>query len=73
MSYIRAKRVDVEEGDISRDGRVSLELPDHGDAGSEMELDCNPDDEALGFVARLIDQVDELAEGEALVVWKVVF
>lgn len=73
MSYIRAKKVEIEEGVASHDGLVSLELPDHDGAGSEMELDCSLDDEMLGFVISLIEQVDELSGGEALVVWKVVF
>lgn len=73
MSYIRAKKVDVEEGAVSRDGAVHLELPDHDEAGEEMELDLNLDDEVLDFVLGLINEVNELAQDEALVVWKVVF
>lgn len=73
MSYIRAKKVDIEEGAVSRDGLVSLELPDHADAGQDMELDMNLDDEVLDFVLKLIEQVNDLPEGEALVIWKVVF
>jgi hypothetical protein len=73
VSYIRAKKVEIQEGDASHDGAVRLELPDHDMAGSEMELDMNLDDEVLDFVLGLINQVNELPEGEALVVWKVVF
>lgn len=73
MSYIRAKKVEIEEGQVSRDGAVHLELPDHDEAGEEMELDLNMDDEILDFVLGLVDQVNELPEGEALVVWKVIF
>ncbi len=73
MSYIRAKKVDIEEGQASHDGAVHLELPDHDMAGDEMELDMNLDDEVLDFVLGLIEQVNELPEGEALVVWKVIF
>lgn len=73
MSYIRAKKVEIEEGVASHDGRVELELPDHDEAGDEMELDMNLDDEVLDFVLGLIEQVNELPEGEALVVWKVIF
>ena len=73
MSYIRAKKVDIEEGQVSRDGAVHLELPDHDEAGSEMELDADLDFETLDFVLGLIAQVNELPEGEALVIWKVVF
>jgi hypothetical protein len=73
MSYARAHKVDIEEGQVSRDGAVHLELPDHDEAGSEITLDHNLDDEQLSFVLRLIGQFDDLAEGEALVVWKVIF
>lgn len=73
MSYIRAKKVDIEEGQASHDGAVHLELPDHDMAGDEMELDMSLDDEVLDFVLGLIEQVNELPEGEALVVWKVIF
>lgn len=74
MSYIRAKKADIEEGQVSRDGAVHLELPDHDEAGEEMELDLELDaDGALSFVTGLIHEVNELREGEALVVWKVVF
>lgn len=73
MSYARAHKVDIEEGQVSRDGAVHLELPDHDEAGSEITLDHNLDDEVLSFVLRLIRQFDDLSEGEALVVWKVIF
>lgn len=73
MSYIRAKKVDIEEGQVSQDGAVHLELPDHDEAGDEIDLDMNMDDELLDFALRLMSEVNELAEGEALVVWKVVF
>lgn len=73
MSYIRAQKVDIEEGQVSRDGAVHLELPDHDEAGDEMTLDLNLDDEVLDFALGLISQVNELSEGEALVVWKVIF
>ena len=73
MSYIRAQKVDIEEGAVSRDGAVHLELPDHDEAGSEITLDMNMDDELLSFALRLMGEVDDQGEGEALVVWKVVF
>ena len=73
MSYIRAQKVDIEEGAVSRDGAVHLELPDHDEAGSEITLDMNMDDELLSFALLLMGEVDDLGEGEALVVWKVVF
>ena len=73
MSYIRAQKVDIEEGAVSRDGAVHLELPDHAEAGSEIPLAMTMDDELLSFALRLMGEVDDLGEGEALVVWKVVF
>lgn len=76
MSYIRAKKVDVEEGAISRDGRIpALELPDHVNAGGgeALDLDANLDDEIIPFVRDLLGKIEDLGEGEALVVWKVVF
>lgn len=63
MSYIRAHQVDRERTnpfvDITR-----VAKPD---------LDCNLDDEILAFVLELIEKVDALPEGEALVIWKEVF
>ena len=73
MSYIRAKKVDVEEGVISRDGLVSLELPDHDEAGQDLDVDSNLDDELLSAVLSIIEKIDDLDEDEALVVWKVIF
>ena len=73
MSYIRAQQVDIEEGAVSRDGAVHLELPDHDEAGSEITLDMNMVDDLLSFALLLMGEVDDLGEGEALVVWKVVF
>lgn len=73
MSYIRAQKVDIEEGAVSRDGAVHLELPDHDEAGSEITLDMNMVDDLLSFALLLMGEVDDLGEGEALVVWKVVF
>ena len=47
MSYIRAQKVDIEVGAVSRDGAVHLELPDHDEAGSEITLDMNMVDENM--------------------------
>jgi hypothetical protein len=74
MSYIIARKV----------GQMGLDIADDFEHGFRLEpvdiedrdkntLDMNLDDEILGFVLGLIDQVDELAEGEALVVWKEIF
>ena len=73
MSYIRAHKVEIEEGAASHDGAVHLELPDcdeTGQPGTDLDLDA---DGVLSFISSLIDQVNELAEGEALVIWKVIF
>lgn len=73
MSYIRAHKVEIEEGQVSHDGAVHLELPDHDEAGDRIDQDNSLDDEILPFVLELIANIDALAEGEALVVWKVIF
>lgn len=73
MSYIRAHKVEIEEGRVSHDGAVHLELPDHDEAGDQIDQDNNLDDELLPFVLELIANIDALGEGEALVVWKVIF
>jgi len=73
MSYIVARKVEQLQGRISG--------PDHGFAIDDIDfedrakntLDSNLDDEILGFVLGLIGQVDDLAEGEALVIWKEIF
>lgn len=66
MSYIRAERVTPDEGpDSSMDIRVYRD--------GDHTLDANLDNEMLNFVLALIEQVNELREGEALVVWKVIF
>lgn len=69
MSYIRAKKVDQNEP-------VAVE---HGFALDEVDFTVEPtvdmllEGEQLAFVLELIAQVDSLAEGEALVVWKEIF
>lgn len=65
MSYIRAKRVGVDTTTTTEDV-VAL---DHG----VPDIDCNIDNEMLDFVLDLIAKVNELREGEALVVWKDIF
>lgn len=75
MSYIRTAKVDIEEGVASHDGAVHLELPDHDEVLEppltlDLELDA---DGVLSFITGLIEQVNELPEGEALVIWKVIF
>lgn len=65
MSYIRASK--VEHGD----SRLEINLP--AIQRDQADLDMNLDDEILDFVLGLIEQVNELSEGEALVVWKEIF
>jgi hypothetical protein len=69
MSYIRAKKVEQEEP-------VTVEYGFHLQEVSFEDtptLDMNLDDEVLDFVLALIQQVNDLPEGEALVVWKEIF
>lgn len=63
MSYIRANKVDRERTNPFSD-MTHVENP---------TLDASLDDEMLDFVLSLIDQVNRLDEGEALVVWKEIF
>ena len=71
MSYIVARVVETEEAVTAQHGfyipEIDLEERD------KNTLDHNLDDEVLKFVVDLIALVDELAEGEALVVWKEIF
>ena len=69
MSYIRAKQVDVEEPVLYEHG---LHLPEIN-SEERPELDMNLDNEILDFVLALIGKVNDLGEGEALVVWKDIF
>lgn len=75
MSYIVARKVEQMESDADTDGfehgfRVSpIDFEDR----EKNTLDMNLDDEVLNFVLGLIGQVEDLREGEALVVWKEVF
>lgn len=69
MSYLRANKVDQEESAITDEG---FSLPDVVFA-ERPTIDCNLDDEQLDFVLALIKEVNELREGEALVVWKEIF
>ena len=62
MSYIRAKLADIDED--QNVVAVELERP---------SVDANLDDEILDFVLELINEVNNLREGEALVVWKEIF
>lgn len=73
MSYIRAKKVEQQEPATAEYGmalpEIDFEVHGRGDGG----LDMNLEDEILQFVLALISQVDDLGEGEALVIWKEIF
>jgi len=71
MSYIVARKVEQEEPAAVEHGFTIPEI-DFEDR-IKNTLDKNLDDEILGFVLGLIKQVDNLAEGEALVIWKEIF
>lgn len=73
MSYIRSKKVEQEATGPEVDGSdYGFKLQKiHFDDRGGLDFDWNGDQ--LQFVLALINQVDELAEGEALVVWKEIF
>jgi hypothetical protein len=69
MSYIRAKVAEQNESIVADHGFALDDI----DFEQKPDLDFELDDEALSFVLALIEKVNELAEGEALVVWKEIF
>lgn len=69
MSYLRAKKTDQNEPVLVDHGFALDEI----DFEEEPTLDADLDSEQLSFVLCLIGLVDQLAEGEALVVWKEIF
>jgi hypothetical protein len=71
MSYVRSKLVQQEQP-LSDDVEHGFQVPEI-DFEAKPDLDCNLDDEILDFILELISQVNELREGEALVVWKEIF
>lgn len=66
MSYIRAHRVNIDSDPTG----TTIRMPD-GD--QPVHIDANLDDEMLSFVVSLISLIDDLPEGEAIVVWKEIF
>lgn len=71
MSYIVARRLQQEDAVAVDHGFI---LPEVDFRERDLNaLDMNLDDEILDFVIGLIDQVNELSEGEALVIWKEIF
>lgn len=71
MSYIVARVVDTEEHESINHG-FSLPPVDLTDR-DKNNLDSNLDNEILGFVLGVIGLIDELSEGEALVIYKEIF
>lgn len=71
MSYIVARKIDQEDP-AAVDRGFALPEIDTQDRHENL-LDMNLDDEVLQFVLGLIAAVEDLDEGEALVVWKEIF
>lgn len=71
MSYIVARVVEQEEPVTVEHGMHIAEI-DFRDR-AKNDLDMNLDDEILSFVLGVIDKIDNLADGEALVIWKEIF
>lgn len=69
MSHIRAKLVDQGEAILYDHG---FALPDINTRG-RADLDANLENELLGFVLGVIEELDDLDEGQALVIWKEIF
>lgn len=67
MSYIRAQKVSPDGDSESKDIRVYT----GGDA--EYTLDADLDSEILNFVLGVVEQIENLDEDEALVIWKEIF
>lgn len=71
MSYIVARKVEQEEPTGVEHG---FHLPEVDVQERDKNvLDMSLDDEMLDFVLGLVAEVNSLAEGEALVVWKEIF
>lgn len=71
MSYIVARKIDQGEP-VAVEHGFALPEVDFRDRVANT-LDMNLDDEMLSFVIQLIAEVDNLCEGEALVVYKEIF
>lgn len=66
MSYINIHKVDLEEG-ASDEAQHVPEINDHN------EVHRFTDGEDLMAAAKLLARLDDLGEGEALVVWRDIF
>ncbi len=71
MSYIVARKVDQGEPSGIDYGMALAEI--NFEERERNALEADMDFEMLRFILGLIEQVDALAEGEALVVWKEIF
>jgi hypothetical protein len=69
LSYLRAKIAEQEESTTAEYGFHLREI----NFEDRPDIDCNLDDEQLDFILALIAKVNNLREGEALVVWKQIF
>lgn len=65
MSYIKAAVTPLHESHLEV-GTGQIEK-------GQEDLDCNLEDEVLSFILGVIEKIDNLAEGEALVIWKEIF
>ena len=73
MSYIRSKVVDQVESDADTDGFEHGFRLDPINLEDREGLDADLDFEILNFILGLVAQVEQLREGEALVIWKEIF
>lgn len=71
MSYIVARVVEQEEPAAVEHGFALPEID--VTERDKNNLDNNLDDEILGFVLGAIGLIDELSEGQALVIYKEIF
>lgn len=65
MSYIHLHKVEIQE---EADGEHAVPM-----IGDHNLITSRRDGEELSAVAKLIQQLDDLGEGEALVVWRDIF
>ena len=72
MSYIVARVVEQLQQRAAIDHGFAIDDIEFADR-EKNDLDMNLDDEILQFVLGVIDKIDELGEGEALVIYKEIF
>lgn len=71
MSYIVARFVEGEEHESIAHGFI-LPPVDYTDR-DKNDLDMNLDNEILSFILGVIKKIDDLSEGQALVIYKEIF